>query len=146
MGRYELPRLPLVYLPVGAVALWLSGRSRCTGRTGALRRAAGGGDGACRFGAGIWDLGSGIWIGKPGWRLSELSGTRCLRRAIDLAEAVYLASAISQAKSVCLTAQFRRACRSVPSNMQKARSFQHARLSSISRIALGSLAELETQL
>ncbi|MDH5824858.1 ABC transporter permease [Luteimonas sp. RD2P54] len=26
MGRYELPRLPLVYLPVGAVALWLLGQ------------------------------------------------------------------------------------------------------------------------
>jgi putative ABC transport system permease protein len=26
MGRYELPRLPLLYLPVGAVALWLLGQ------------------------------------------------------------------------------------------------------------------------
>lgn len=26
MGRYELPRLPLIYLPVGAVALWLLGQ------------------------------------------------------------------------------------------------------------------------
>jgi putative ABC transport system permease protein len=26
MGRYELPRLPLVYLPVGAIALWLLGQ------------------------------------------------------------------------------------------------------------------------
>ena len=26
MGRYELPRLPLVYLPVGAVVLWLLGQ------------------------------------------------------------------------------------------------------------------------
>src|SRR5690606_26261907 len=26
MGRYELPRLPLAYLPVGAVALWLLGQ------------------------------------------------------------------------------------------------------------------------
>ncbi len=26
MGRYELPRLPLVYLPVGALALWLLGQ------------------------------------------------------------------------------------------------------------------------
>lgn len=26
MGRYELPRLPLVYLPVGAVALWVLGQ------------------------------------------------------------------------------------------------------------------------
>lgn len=26
MGKYELPRLPLVYLPVGAVALWLLGQ------------------------------------------------------------------------------------------------------------------------
>ncbi|WP_149194300.1 ABC transporter permease [Luteimonas suaedae] len=26
MGRYELPRLPLTYLPVGAVALWLLGQ------------------------------------------------------------------------------------------------------------------------
>ena len=26
MGRYELPRLPLVYLPIGAVALWLLGQ------------------------------------------------------------------------------------------------------------------------
>ena len=27
MGRYELPRLPLLYLPVGAVALWLLGQA-----------------------------------------------------------------------------------------------------------------------
>ena len=26
MGKYELPRLPLVYLPIGAVALWLLGQ------------------------------------------------------------------------------------------------------------------------
>jgi putative ABC transport system permease protein len=26
MGRYELPRLPLVYLPVGALALWFLGQ------------------------------------------------------------------------------------------------------------------------
>ena len=26
MGKYELPRLPLVYLPVGAIALWLLGQ------------------------------------------------------------------------------------------------------------------------
>jgi putative ABC transport system permease protein len=26
MGRYELPRLPLLYLPVGAAALWLLGQ------------------------------------------------------------------------------------------------------------------------
>lgn len=26
MGRYELPRLPLLYLPVGAIALWLLGQ------------------------------------------------------------------------------------------------------------------------
>jgi putative ABC transport system permease protein len=26
MGRYELPRLPLYYLPVGAIALWLLGQ------------------------------------------------------------------------------------------------------------------------
>ena len=26
MGRYELPRLPLSYLPIGAVALWLLGQ------------------------------------------------------------------------------------------------------------------------
>ena len=26
MGRYELPRLPLLYLPVGAVLLWLLGQ------------------------------------------------------------------------------------------------------------------------
>ena len=26
MGKYELPRLPLLYLPVGAVALWLLGQ------------------------------------------------------------------------------------------------------------------------
>ncbi|MGB3393409.1 MAG: FtsX-like permease family protein [Stenotrophomonas sp.] len=26
MGRYELPRLPLLYLPIGAVALWLLGQ------------------------------------------------------------------------------------------------------------------------
>ncbi|HEY1034782.1 MAG TPA: FtsX-like permease family protein, partial [Pseudoxanthomonas sp.] len=26
MGKYELPRLPLLYLPVGAVLLWLLGQ------------------------------------------------------------------------------------------------------------------------
>ena len=26
MGKYELPRLPLAYLPVGAIALWLLGQ------------------------------------------------------------------------------------------------------------------------
>jgi putative ABC transport system permease protein len=26
MSRYELPRLPLVYLPAGALALWLLGQ------------------------------------------------------------------------------------------------------------------------
>ena len=26
MGKYELPRLPLVYLPVGAITLWLLGQ------------------------------------------------------------------------------------------------------------------------
>lgn len=37
MGRYELPRLPLVYLPVGAVALWLLGQVAVLGPA---RRAA----------------------------------------------------------------------------------------------------------
>lgn len=37
MGRYELPRLPLVYLPVGAVALWLLGQIAVLGPA---RRAA----------------------------------------------------------------------------------------------------------
>ncbi len=37
MGRYELPRLPLVYLPVGAVALWLLGQLAVLGPA---RRAA----------------------------------------------------------------------------------------------------------
>ena len=45
MGKYELPRLPAIYLPVGAIALWLLGqlvgaRPRATCRRGA----AGGGD------------------------------------------------------------------------------------------------------
>jgi putative ABC transport system permease protein len=26
MGKYELPRLPLLYLPVGAAVLWLLGQ------------------------------------------------------------------------------------------------------------------------
>jgi putative ABC transport system permease protein len=26
MGRYELPRLPLMYLPAGAIVLWLLGQ------------------------------------------------------------------------------------------------------------------------
>ncbi len=26
MGKYELPRLPLVYLPIGALALWMLGQ------------------------------------------------------------------------------------------------------------------------
>jgi len=37
MGRYELPRLPLVYLPVGAIALWLLGQLAVLGPA---RRAA----------------------------------------------------------------------------------------------------------
>ncbi|MBJ6978428.1 MULTISPECIES: FtsX-like permease family protein [unclassified Luteimonas] len=37
MGRYELPRLPLVYLPVGALALWLLGQLAVLGPA---RRAA----------------------------------------------------------------------------------------------------------
>ncbi|GGK14456.1 ABC transporter permease [Luteimonas terricola] len=37
MGRYELPRLPLVYLPIGAVALWLLGQIAVLGPA---RRAA----------------------------------------------------------------------------------------------------------
>ena len=37
MGRYELPRLPLLYLPVGAVALWLLGQLAVLGPA---RRAA----------------------------------------------------------------------------------------------------------
>ncbi|MEN1940216.1 ABC transporter permease [Luteimonas sp. MJ246] len=37
MGRYELPRLPLVYLPVGAVVLWLLGQIAVLGPA---RRAA----------------------------------------------------------------------------------------------------------
>ncbi|SBV37968.1 ABC transporter permease [uncultured Stenotrophomonas sp.] len=37
MGRYELPRLPLPYLPVGAVALWLLGQAAVFGPA---RRAA----------------------------------------------------------------------------------------------------------
>ncbi|NLA67629.1 MAG: FtsX-like permease family protein [Gammaproteobacteria bacterium] len=37
MGRYELPRLPLAYLPVGAVALWLLGQLAVLGPA---RRAA----------------------------------------------------------------------------------------------------------
>src|SRR5690606_18097516 len=31
MGRYELPRLPLLYLPVGAVLLWLLGQAAVYG-------------------------------------------------------------------------------------------------------------------
>ena len=26
MGKYELPRLPAMYLPIGAIALWLLGQ------------------------------------------------------------------------------------------------------------------------
>ena len=26
MGKYELPRLPLIYLPIGAITLWLLGQ------------------------------------------------------------------------------------------------------------------------
>lgn len=37
MGRYELPRLPLAYLPVGAIALWLLGQVAVLGPA---RRAA----------------------------------------------------------------------------------------------------------
>jgi putative ABC transport system permease protein len=37
MGRYELPRLPLVYLPVGAIALWVLGQLAVLGPA---RRAA----------------------------------------------------------------------------------------------------------
>jgi len=37
MGRYELPRLPLLYLPIGAVALWLLGQLAVLGPA---RRAA----------------------------------------------------------------------------------------------------------
>ena len=37
MGKYEMPRLPLVYLPVGAVALWLLGQLSVLGPA---RRAA----------------------------------------------------------------------------------------------------------
>ncbi|WP_442683322.1 ABC transporter permease [Stenotrophomonas sp. JC08] len=37
MGRYELPRLPLLYLPVGALALWLLGQAAVFGPA---RRAA----------------------------------------------------------------------------------------------------------
>jgi putative ABC transport system permease protein len=37
MGRYELPRLPLVYLPAGAIALWLLGQLAVLGPA---RRAA----------------------------------------------------------------------------------------------------------
>jgi putative ABC transport system permease protein len=38
MGKYELPRLPLYYLPIGAVALWLLGQISVLGP--ALRAAA----------------------------------------------------------------------------------------------------------
>jgi putative ABC transport system permease protein len=37
MGKYELPRLPAIYLPVGAVALWLLGQLSVLGPA---RRAA----------------------------------------------------------------------------------------------------------
>src|SRR5690606_27202729 len=37
MGRYELPRLPLAYLPIGAIALWLLGQLAVLGPA---RRAA----------------------------------------------------------------------------------------------------------
>jgi putative ABC transport system permease protein len=37
MGRYELPRLPLFYLPIGAVVLWLLGQASVFGPA---RRAA----------------------------------------------------------------------------------------------------------
>jgi putative ABC transport system permease protein len=37
MGAYELPRLPLLYLPVGALALWLLGQASVLGPA---RRAA----------------------------------------------------------------------------------------------------------
>lgn len=37
MGKYELPRLPLLYLPVGAVVLWLLGQLSVLGPA---RRAA----------------------------------------------------------------------------------------------------------
>jgi len=38
MTHYELPRLPLAYLPIGAVALWLLGQLAVLGP--ALRAAA----------------------------------------------------------------------------------------------------------
>ena len=38
MGKYELPRLPLFYLPVGAVLLWLLGQASVLGP--AIRAAA----------------------------------------------------------------------------------------------------------
>jgi putative ABC transport system permease protein len=37
MGKYELPRLPAIYLPVGAVVLWLLGQASVLGPA---RRAA----------------------------------------------------------------------------------------------------------
>ena len=37
MGRYELPRLPILYLPIGAVVLWLLGQASVFGPA---RRAA----------------------------------------------------------------------------------------------------------
>jgi len=38
MAHYELPRLPWIYLPIGAVALWLLGQLAVLGP--ALRAAA----------------------------------------------------------------------------------------------------------